>query len=135
MPEDITVDLSERLRLFLEDLRSGSERRSWDERRHCERRQANLGVATERRNVGERRSNTDRRVMLLDRRRRISEPYAQRHAEQIRSMVVNPGAGASCPRCDGNLLLGPTISRNDGFAREVRCTNCRHSVVITQLPE
>jgi hypothetical protein len=134
MPENMSIDLSERLRLFLADLRSGTERRSWEERRQAERRQATLEVPDERRDMGNRRSGVDRRIMLLDRRRRISEPYAQRHAEVIREMVTHPGTGASCPRCEGNLLLGPPVSRDDGLAREVRCTNCRHSVVITQLP-
>jgi len=135
MPDDLSVDLSERLRVFLEDLRLGSERRSWNGRRHGERRQQHLEVANERRSTGERRSSVDRRVMLLDRRRRISEPYALRHAEQIRTMMLHPEAGASCPRCNGSLLLGPPVSRDDGIAREVRCTRCRHSVVITKLPE
>jgi hypothetical protein len=135
MPEDLSIDLSKRLRAFLEDFRFGTERRSWNDRRHGERRQQDLEVANERRSMGERRDGIDRRVMLLDRRRRTSEPYTQRHAEQIRAMVLHPEAGASCPRCDGSLLLGPPVSRDDGIAREVRCTRCRHSVVITKLPE
>ena len=135
MAERPSRDWDERLQRFLTDLRSGTERRSWDERREAERRAEEREVETEHRHNDDRRGGDDRRVTLLDRRRRISNPYVQQHAEQIRSMLLTPGARVVCPRCSGDLLLGPPLSHGDGVAREVRCTNCRHCVVITDLPE
>jgi len=127
-------DWMQGLRRFLSDLRDGTERRSWQERREAERRGAGHEPETERRGSEDRRSGGDRRVMLLDRRRTLSYPYAHQHAEQIREMLLTPDTSVVCPRCSGDLLLGPPESRGSHTAREVRCTQCRHCVVITGLP-
>jgi len=124
---------NEGIKRFLADLRSGAERRSWDERRRAERRETVGDAATERRGPEDRRKG-DRRIMLLDRRHRISEPYAQRHAESIREMLLESDGEVDCPRCHGGLLLGPPQLRGTTNAREVLCTGCHHCVVITGLP-
>ena len=124
---------NEGIKRFLADLRSGAERRSWEERRRAERRASSVDAATERRSPEDRREG-DRRIMLLDRRRRLSEPYAQQHAERIREMLLKSQGEVDCPRCRGGLLLGPPQKRGTTIAREVLCTSCRHSVVITGLP-
>ncbi|UCG86108.1 MAG: hypothetical protein JSW71_19730 [Gemmatimonadota bacterium] len=134
MSDGPPTDWMQGLRRFLTDLRAGTERRSWKERREAERRAATSGSETDRRSNDDRRAGGDRRVMLLDRRRSISYPYAHQHAEQIRAMLLTPDASVICPRCNGDLLLGPTESRGSHTSREVRCTHCRHSVVITDLP-
>ncbi len=121
-------------RNFKDDYREGEERRSWEERRKNERRKSTQDVPHERRSEPNRRSGNDRRVMLLDRRRRTSEPYALQHAELIRAMLLDPDSAAACPRCDGPLLLGQPTPKGDSFVREVRCTKCRHSVLISGLP-
>ncbi len=133
MQERPPSNWDEGIRRFLADLRSGAERRSWAERRSAERRARGTYVATERRGPEDRRKG-DRRVMLLDRRRRITEPYAQQHAESIREMLLESEREVGCPRCRGGLLLGPPQSRGTTIAREVLCTGCRHRVVITGLP-
>jgi len=119
---------------FKTDDRESEERRSWQERRQKDRRTSSQHVVEERRSDTNRRSGSDRRVMLLDRRRRTSEPYALQHAELIRAMLLDPDITAACPRCDGPLLLGQPVPKGDGFVREVRCTKCRHSVLISGLP-
>ena len=133
MQEQPPSNWNEGIKRFLADLRSGTERRSWAERRSAERRAERADVATERRDPENRRKG-DRRVMLLDRRRRITEPYAQQHAESIREMLLKSEREGDCPRCRGGLLLGPPQSRGTTIAREVLCTRCRHRVVITGLP-
>ena len=134
MSEKPPKDPDEGVRRFLTDLRSASERRSWEERRRSERRATDHGVEEERRDTAKRRGAVDRRIMLLDRRRGISEPYTRQHAKRIRDMLLNPDADVACPRCNGNLLLGPPCSHGSGTAREVRCTACRRTVVITNFP-
>jgi hypothetical protein len=128
------TDWMQGLRRFLRDLRDGTERRSWKERRRAERRVLAREVDADRRRAENRRAGGDRRLMLLDRRRTISYPYAHQHAEQIRDMLLRPGMNAVCPRCGGDLLLGPRQSRGASTARGVLCTHCRHCVVITDLP-
>jgi DNA-directed RNA polymerase subunit RPC12/RpoP len=118
---------------FKDDGREKQERRSWEDRRLAERRSSTDEVEDDRRSGKDRREG-DRRVMLLDRRRRMSDPYALQHAELIREMLLHPDADVACPRCGGSLLLGPPEVRGADTAREVRCTECRHSVVISGLP-
>ncbi|UCD23123.1 MAG: hypothetical protein JSW51_08645 [Gemmatimonadota bacterium] len=134
MPEEPPDKSNDGVKRFLTDLRSGAERRSWKERRNSDRRAKSADIEEDRRSPDDRRKG-DRRIMLLDRRRRISEPYAQQHAESIREMLLKPEGKIQCPRCRGALLLGPPVLRGDVLAREVLCTSCRHSVVITGLPE
>jgi hypothetical protein len=133
MQEQPPDNWNEGIRRFLEDLRSGTERRSWSERRRQDRRSRTTEVTRDRRGTGDRRKG-DRRIMLLDRRRKIAEPYAQQHAESIRKMLLTPDGTVDCPRCHGPLLLGPARLRGGTVAREVLCTSCRHSIVITGLP-
>ncbi len=122
------------IRRFLEDFRSGFERRAWEERRADERRAGANPVKQERRSGQERRDIAERRIKLTDRRRPMAEPFAHEHGEQIREMIMNPGIRVSCPRCEGNLLLGSPVAQGIGTVREVHCTNCRHHVVIRNLP-
>ena len=130
-----TKDPDEGLRRFLKDFRSHTERRSFDERRAADRRASDGAVDDERRRPEERRDTYDRREMLLDRRRGTSEPFIREHMGWIRQALLNAEAEVACPRCQGDLLLGPTVRRGNKFVREVHCTACRHRAVIIDVPE
>lgn len=134
MMADETDNLGNRLRRFLADLRASGDRRSWTERRKGDRRRADEPVQHDRR-VAQRRSGLDRRVVLTDRRRRIAETYTREEAELICQMVMHDDMEAACPKCDGNLLLGPVLDHEGKTAREVHCTECRRCVVLTDLPQ
>ena len=90
--------------------------------------------AVEDRGGGDRRSGAERRVVLTDRRRRMHEAFSRGDAEHIREMMMDSGVEASCPQCDGNLMLGSVIPHEGGTARNVHCTNCRHSVLLVSAP-
>ncbi len=121
------------LRRFLADLRESAERRAWTQRRSGDRRVATVPIEDDRR-VAERRSGVDRRVVITDRRRRVAETYSLENAELICQMVMHDDMEAACPKCDGNLMLGPVITRDSKKVREVHCTDCRRCLVITDLP-
>ncbi len=121
------------IRRFLADLRESADRRAWAHRRNADRRVASEPMEHDRR-VAERRSEVDRRVVLTDRRRRVAETYSLENAELICQMVMHDDMEAACPKCDGNLMLGPVIVRDEKRVREVHCTDCRRCVVITDLP-
>ena len=121
------------IRRFLADLRASADRRAWTHRRSIDRRLASVPMETDRR-VADRRSGVDRRVVLTDRRRRVEETYSLENAELICQMVMHLDMEAACPKCDGNLMLGPVIARDGKKVREVHCTDCRRCVVITDLP-
>jgi DNA-directed RNA polymerase subunit RPC12/RpoP len=111
-------DPDEGLRRFLTDFRSSTERRSFDERRAVERR-----------------DTYDRRETLLDRRRGTSELFIREHIGWIRQALLNAETEVVCPRCGGDLLLGPTVRRSNKVVIEVHCTACRHRAVIADVPE
>ncbi len=121
------------LRRFLADLRESAERRAWTQRRSSDRRVATVPIEDDRR-VTERRSGLDRRVVITDRRRRVAETYSLENAELICQMVMHDDMEAACPKCDGNLMLGPVITRESKKVRDVHCTDCRRCLVITDLP-
>ncbi len=121
------------IRRFLADLRESADRRAWTHRRSGDRRVATVPIEDDRR-VVERRSGVDRRVVITDRRRRVADTYSLENAELICEMVMHDDMEAACPKCDGNLMLGPVIARDGKKVREVHCTDCRRCVVITDLP-
>jgi hypothetical protein len=121
------------IRRFLADLRESADRRAWTQRRSGDRRVATVPIEDDRR-VVERRSGLDRRVVITDRRRRVAETYSLENAELICQMVMHDDMEAACPKCDGNLMLGPVITRESKKVREVHCTDCRRCLVITDLP-
>ncbi len=121
------------IRRFLADLRESADRRAWTQRRSGDRRVATVPTEADRR-VIERRSGADRRVVITDRRRRVADTYSLENAELICQMVMHDDMEAACPKCDGNLMLGPVIARDGKNVREVHCTDCRRCVVITDLP-
>ena len=127
-------DQNEGVKRFLTDFRSRTDRRSFDERRVGGRRAKKETVDDERRAPDDRRDIYDRRETLLDRRRGTSESFIREHAVWIREAMLNAEAAVACPRCEGDLLLGPTVQRGSKFVREVHCTACRHCVVITDVP-
>ncbi len=130
-----TRDPNDGIRRFLADLRSSFDRRAWKDRRKAERRGAAAETEPEpERRDSERRGKPERRVVLTDRRRRISDTFVREDAERIKEMVLNTAVAVACPRCRGNLLLGPPVSRDGNTVRQVHCTACRHGVVITDLP-
>ncbi len=118
---------------FLVDSRSGVERRSRQERRGKERRTADLPIPIERRRGLDRRDRPDRRV-ATDRRAPPIEQFSVNEGQLIEEMLLHPKGGVACPRCSGNLLLGPLETLAGVNMREVHCTGCRHSVVLVDLP-
>ena len=122
---------SNAVRRFLADLRASADRRGWQERRSGNRMS---GAVVEEQSDGERRSGTERRIVLTDRRRRMNEAFSRGDAEHIREMMMDSGVEAACPQCDGNLMLGSVIPHEGGTARNVHCTSCRHSVLLVSAP-
>jgi len=120
---------------FLTDFRSCTDRRSFDERRVGGRRAKEDNVDDERRTPDDRRDRYDRREMLLDRRRGTSESFIREHVGWIREALLNEETPVACPRCEGDLLLGPTVQRRGKSVQEVHCTACRHRAVIVDVPE
>ena len=118
---------------FLTDFRSHVERRSFEERRSGERRSGEIEVDNERRTSDDRRDKYDRRETLLDRRRGTPEVFIREHIDAIRQALQQPDAEVACPRCEGELLLGPTIQRGEVWVREVHCIACRHRMVIPDV--
>lgn len=121
------------LREFLADLRTRRDRRSHTERRQHERRGVDLQTEEERRSLVDRRSATDRRRQG-ERRRPVVSQFSLVEARLIQQMVERPDGAVACPRCDGNLMLGPSELHAGVGLREVHCTGCRHSVVIVETP-
>lgn len=113
-------DLDGSFRRFLEDLRSGTERRAWDDRRSDERRGMPTPVEHDRRTPDDRRGE-DRRG---NDDRRSGEYYAftERERLEVEAMFGDPEALVACPRCGGQLLLSvPDI----GAGTDVTCLGCR----------
>lgn len=128
-------DSDEGVKRFLTDFRSHSERRSFDERRSKERRSSSGDVSEDRRGDDDRREPYDRREMLLDRRRGTPEQFILEHVVWIREALHNAEKDVECPRCGGDLLLGPPIKRGAKSVREIHCTSCRHRVLLPDVPE
>ncbi|MCZ6916967.1 MAG: hypothetical protein O7I93_09335 [Gemmatimonadetes bacterium] len=127
-----TRDPNDGIRRFLADLRSSFDRRAWKDRRKGERHGS--AQAAEQDQSSDRRVKPERRVVLTDRRRRIADTFVREDADRIKKMVLDTSVVVGCPRCDGNLLLGPPVTRDGSVVRQVHCTACRHGVVITDLP-
>lgn len=127
-------DVNEGIRRFLTDFRSHTERRSFDERRVDDRRTDEGTIDDDRRGSDDRRDAYDRREMLLDRRRGTSEWFIREHVERIREALLNARVEVTCPRCGGDLLLGPAVQQGTRFFREVHCTACRHHAVVADVP-
>lgn len=134
MASERPKDKDNGLRRFLEDFRSWSERRSWQDRRSGQRRTPTKGIDSERRTGGDRRSD-ERRVRLADRRQPTPEFFTQTEAKQICAMILDSDRNAQCPRCGGDLIIGPPGARGDQAARSVHCSECRHHAVVTDVPD
>ncbi|KPJ87903.1 MAG: hypothetical protein AMS18_14035 [Gemmatimonas sp. SG8_17] len=109
------------LQRFLSDLRCSAERRTFGDRR-C----ASRPVPLDRRGGGERRARVDRRQMLSF--------FSDEDAAEIKVMIVDPAIRVACPVCEGHLMLGPPVGRNDATFRHVHCTQCRRSVALRTPP-
>ncbi len=96
---------------FLRDLRLSGERRTSD------RRSADQTAALERRDGQDRRGP--------DRRDPAYERFSLAVAATIQKMVMDPALTVACPECDGHLMMGPPLQREDMLARRVQCTRCR----------
>ena len=128
-------DSDEGVKRFLTDFRSHSERRSFDERRTKGRRSSSGDVTEDRREQDDRRERYDRREMLLDRRRGTPEQFILEHVVWIREALHKAETAVECPRCGGDLLLGPSIKRGTMSVREIHCTACRHRVLLPDVSE
>lgn len=101
---------------FLRDLRSAGERRTSNRR------------SDEQRAPRERRDGRDRRG--LDRRDPAYERFSLAVTATIQKMVMDPALAVACPECDGNLMMGPPLQREDMLARRVQCTLCRRMAFL-----
>ncbi len=126
-----TPDPDESIQRFLDDRRLRHERRTRLERRRTDRRELDLPVEHERRTGRERRSGRDRRISD-DRRLPPAAQFSWEETVAILAMIVDNDRIVACPRCSGNLLLGPHESHGGVETREVHCTGCRNSAVIVE---
>lgn len=113
-------DIDRSLSRFLEDLRSGAERRSWEDRRSEERREVPRPIVQDRRLQPDRRA-TDRR-MESERRSVRFFRFTERETIEIHEMLADPRALVACPRC-GAQLLRATPQTERGW--DVTCLGCR----------
>ena len=60
--------------------------------------------------------------------------YSRKETARIRKMVFKPGVWVTCPRCNGNLTLGPPIAHGGSTVWELRCSTCWRSVMIREFP-
>ncbi|HEX9729743.1 MAG TPA: hypothetical protein VGA37_14675 [Gemmatimonadales bacterium] len=117
-----TVDPDLGIRRFLEDLRSGFDRRGPPDRRRRGRRAAIESVERDRRRAADRRLFDRRRP--ADRRHLPAREYSEIQIMRIREMLADPFLTAACPGCDAGLLRTERMIR--GVARcIVLCTGCR----------
>lgn len=70
-----------------------------------------------------------------DRERITSTPFSPEETEAIRALLSDPKAKLLCPRCGGELTVAyPIAGHSIAPFWEVRCTPCRRSVIVTELP-
>ena len=96
------------------------------DRRRLHRRAKIIAVALER------RSGEDRRV-LPERRRDTPVMFSPEETALVRAQVLDSAAEVRCPRCGGSLTLGPTIKEGEETVREVRCSACHRTVLLTEV--
>lgn len=113
-------DIERSISRFLEDLRSGSDRRSWDDRRSDERSADETPIAHERSEQTERRRAERRRPH--DRRSSRFFAFTERERLEIQDMFADPRALVACPRCGDRLILA---SPQVGVGADVVCIGCR----------
>ncbi len=106
---------------FLADLRCSAERRTSEDRRRRSKE-----VIVERRAGMERRGHQERRCSLTH--------YSTEDALDIKTMVLDPSSRVACPECDGSLMLGPPMAKDDVIVRRVHCTSCRRSLILETPP-
>jgi hypothetical protein len=106
---------------FLSDLRCSAERRTSGDRRQ---RHRNVVV--------ERRAGEDRRI-YRERRQSLSN-YSTEDVLDIKAMILDPGSRVACPECNGSLMLGPPIAKDELIVRRVHCTTCRRSLLLETSP-
>jgi hypothetical protein len=105
-----TNDNLRKLFLCAAERREGRERRSGRDRRL-----EHVGVATDHRSGGERRSGEPRR--------------SRDQALAIRAVAML-GSHPVCPRCQDDLLVGPSVMRGEGTIRQLSCPTCARTVMV-----
>jgi CheY-like chemotaxis protein len=127
----------ERRRLF--DRRSPVARRAGADRRRGERRRTSRAVVHDRRSPLERRRAirrgvVDRRFITTRRRglrrRDTPTPFTTEELVGVRAAFSHPGP-TTCPHCGGPFMLGRPRRRGADVVRQVRCTGCGKTAVIT----
>jgi hypothetical protein len=114
---------------FLEDLRSGADRRSWDDRRAEERRRIPVRMEHDRRCLTDRRA--EERRDDPERREHHFFMFTERETMEIHEMLADPDALVACPRCGGPLLLTGPHRSDSGFVRDIICTGCRGRIEVS----
>ncbi len=132
MAEPDRSDPGTGMRRFLTDFRTGTERRSAEDRRERDRRNAPLHVVRDRRDARDRRHGAERRVRA-ERRHPLGEQFSFEDAQRIGEMVKKAELEAVCPKCDGNLLRGPWTSHEGVSMQEVHCTQCRRNALLVDV--
>ena len=123
----------------LVDRRAPFARRSGLDSREGERRSRSTGVQRDNRSGGdrrggERRTVDDRRAYERRRGRRRREtpfPYTAEHVAAIQKAHATPRVRPTCPLCGGAFSLGRVRRRGSDLVRQVRCTSCGKTAVVT----
>lgn len=124
-PRERTPDGVDR---FLEDLRSGFDRRAW-----LERRRHRLIVDPDWRGGERRTPPRERRSGPHDRRRPPAGPFDARDTHRLDAILSNPALPAACPRCGGRLLRSETWRLGRGVTL-IHCTSCRRRTEMAGTP-
>lgn len=119
MTERTVRGTNDGVRRFLEDLRSGFDRRTGLQRR----RHRLIGSLDW--NAPDRRlPPRERRAGPYERRKPSGAPFGAEDQEHLAIIFTSPLLPAECPRCGGHLLLSETTRAGRGVP-VIHCTSCR----------
>jgi len=119
MTERAAHGTNDGVRRFLEDLRSGFDRRTGLQRR----RHRLIGDVDW--NAADRRvPPRDRRAGPYERRRPPAGAFEFTHRGRLAAILADASLAADCPQCGGHLLLSEVTRAGRGVP-VIHCTGCR----------
>lgn len=119
MTERTVRSANDGVRRFLEDLRSGFDRRTG-----LQRRRHRLVGALDWNAPDRRLPQRDRRAGPYERRHPPAGAFEPAHHERLAAMLADASLAADCPRCGARLLLSETTRAGRGVP-VIHCTGCR----------